>query len=332
MTPFVVTWADGHHHYSYILVPFCIMLCYRFLVQRRSLLRLMQAGYIPLMLQHYSMTKKVIKILLLAITCLFVLLALSRPQWGKQEQRVEQTGRDLLIAVDISRSMLAQDCKPNRLEYAKEKIKKLLYNLSCERVGLLVFSSSTIVQCPLTTDYGAFYLFLDQLNVETISQGTTAIDQVMQSAINLFAQIPSRKTKLLVIFTDGEDFSANLTAIKDRALQERLSIFTMGVGTEHGAPIPIINEKYKQVGFEKDARGHVIMSCLNKKLLQEIAAKSGGKYIAATDDATDIASLIATINQFEKDALEDKTVQLFQEQYPYFIAVAFGCYLLEWLL
>lgn len=333
MTAFGIHWAGiDNIVYLYTLIPFIIVVTYRLFVIRGQRQKLVADRYISLMLHNYSCLKRIIKNILLILGTIFLCGALLRPQWDKQEQVVMQEGRDVLIAVDISRSMLAQDVKPNRLNFAKEKIKKLLYNLSCERVGLVVFSSSTIIQCPLTTDYAAFFLFLDQLDVDTISQGTTAIDQAIKASLGVFESIPARKTKLLVVFTDGEDFSADLQGVKQRVVQDKLSIFTVGVGTAHGAPVPILNDKNKQIGWEKDDNGNVIMSRLNENLLTDIALQSGGKYIHAVENDDDIRLLMNSINKFEKDALEDKTFEALQEQYPYFIAVSFICFVLEWLL
>ncbi|MBP6869658.1 VWA domain-containing protein [Candidatus Babeliales bacterium] len=333
MMTFGIHWANFNSiHYFYALLPFLFLLTYRLIKVGSQRKMLVADRYLSLMLHNYSCTKKIIKNILIFIGTLFLFGALLRPQWDKQEQVVVQEGRDLLIAIDISRSMLAQDVKPNRLTFAKEKIKKLLYNLSCERVGLIVFSASTIVQCPLTTDFGSFFLFLDQLDVDTISQGTTAIDEAIKSSLGVFESIPGRKTKLLMIFTDGEDFSANLEGVKNKVLEDKLSIFTVGLGTAHGAPIPILNEKNKQIGWEKDERGHVIMSRLNENLLAKIASQSGGKYVRAIEGDDDIMFLINSINKFEKDILEDKTFDALQEQYPYFIIISFICFALEWIL
>ena len=333
MTIFGIHWASYDHlYYGYLLLPFLCLLMYHGIKIRRQRQRVVADRYIQLVLHNYSIKKKIIKSMLFFMGTLFVFIALLRPQWGKQEQMVAQEGRDVIIAVDISRSMLAQDIKPNRLSFAKEKIKKLLYNLSCERVGLIVFSGSTIIQCPLTTDYAAFFLFLDQLDVDTISQGTTALDQAIKASLQVFESIPTRKTKLLIAFTDGEDFSADLQGVKDRVVQEGLSIFTVGVGTAHGAPVPILNDEQKQIGWEKDSRGHVIMSRLNENLLIDISLQSGGKYVHAAPGNDDIKLLINSINKFEKDKLEDKTFEAHQEQYPYFIIVSLICFALEWIL
>jgi len=333
MMKFGIHWAGYDNFYvAFLLLPILLLLMYRGMKNRWQRQFIVADRYIKFMITHYSITKKFIKSSLIFVGTAFLLAAFLRPQWGKQEQMVTQEGRDLIIAVDISRSMLAQDVKPNRLKFAKQKIKKLLYNLSCERVALIVFSGSTIIQCPLTTDYAAFFLYLDQLDVDTISQGTTAIDQAIKASLQVFESIPTRKTKLLIVFTDGEDFSTDLQGVKDKVIEDGLSIFTVGVGTTHGAPVPILNEHAQQVGWEKDDRGHVIMSRLNENLLADVALQSGGKYIHAVTGDDDINLLISSINKFEKDKLEDKTFEALQEQYPYFIVISFICFALEWIL
>ena len=325
----------GSYHclyYFYLLIPCLLLLMYRTIKYRNKRAQLVSNRYADLFLLNYGFGKELVKNFLLLLGIFFLIVAFLRPQWGKQEQIIVQEGRDVIIAVDISRSMLAQDVKPNRLHFAKEKIKKLLYNLSCERVGLIVFSGSTIIQCPLTSDYAAFFLFLEQLDVDTISQGTTALDQAIKASLQVFESIPTRKTKILVAFTDGEDFSTDLQGVKDRVIAEGLSIFTVGVGTTHGAPVPILNDKNKQIGWEKDEQGQVIMSRLHEKLLADLALQSGGKYVHAVESDDDIAILLTAISKFEKDKLEDKTMQALQEQYPYAIAGAFICFALEWIL
>lgn len=284
------------------------------------------------MLKNGARIRNFLKITIFFIGILFLGLALLRPQWDKKEEVVEQEGRDLLIALDISRSMLGQDEKPNRLEFAKQKIKKLLYNLKCERVGLILFSGTTVLQCPLTTDYAAFFMFLDQIDAETISSGTTSLDQAIRQAIGVYDEMGDKKTKLLCLFTDGEDFSTDLSGIKEKAAKQGLSIFTIGIGSEHGASIPIVNRKGKQIGFEKNDDGSVIMSKLNEGILKNLSKQTGGKYFHAIESDQDIQELILSVESFEKDKLEDKSVERLQEKYHYFVIVSFICFALEWLL
>lgn len=285
-----------------------------------------------LILERGAQFRFYMKTILFFIGTIFLLLAVLRPQWDKKEDIVEQEGRDLLIALDISRSMLAQDEKPNRLEFAKEKIRKLLYNLSCERVGLILFSGATILQCPLTTDYAAFFMFLDQIGAETISSGTTALDQAIRQAIAVYDAMPDKKTKLVCLFTDGEDFSTNLSGIKEKATEQGLSIVTFGIGSEYGAPIPILDQQGKQIGFEKATDGSIIMSKLNEGILKNLSKQTGGQYFHATESDKDIQDVIALVESFEKDKLEDKTLERLQEKYYYCVAVSFICFILEWLL
>lgn len=283
-------------------------------------------------LHNASMLRYGAKTVLMLIGFAFLLLAILRPQWDRKEEVVEQEGRDILIALDISRSMLAQDEDPNRLDFAKNKIKKLLYNLSCERVGLILFSGTTVLQCPLTTDYAAFFMFLDQIDADTISSGTTTLDQAIRQAIAVYDSMSSRKTKLVCLFTDGEDFSTNLAGIKEKASEQGLSIFTIGIGSENGAPVPIIDKQGKRTGFEKDHNGNIIMSKLNEGILKNLSGETGAKYFHATKSDEDIMELVHLVEKFEKDKMDDKSVDRLQEKYNYFVAISFICFALEWLL
>lgn len=329
-----VQWASAQN-LIYLPVLVCIIgiLIYAFIRRQRIIAMLATSRWSDLMLHAASPARSSIKTLLMIIGCSTLFLALLQPQWDKKEEMVEQQGRDLFIGLDISRSMLAQDITPNRLVFAKEKIKKLVKKLSCERVGLILFSGSTFVQCPLTTDYGAFFLFLDQIDAESISSGTTAIDAAIAQAIEAFKRGVERKNKLLVLFTDGEDFSSNLARLKEEAVNTGMHIFTVGVGTTDGAPIPLFDVRGNQQGHQLDKKGKVVITRLNEGILYNLAQDSGGTYLRVqTDNDSDIDSLVRSVEQFEKERMDDKKISKFHEQYPYFVGVSFICFLLEWLL
>lgn len=283
-------------------------------------------------LRNHSAQKQIAKNIFFVIGFLFLCIALVRPQWNKSEETVVQEGRDLYIALDISRSMLATDCAPYRLQYAKDKIKSLVKKLSCERVGLILFSGTAFVQCPLTTDYAAFYLYLDAVDAELISSGTTALDKAIQQALISFANVPERKTKLLAIFTDGEDFSHNLQDIKREAAEAHLSIFTMGVGTPEGAPVPLFDHNGVVIGHQKDAKGGVVISRLNEEILYTLSHDAGGKYIRATHNDDDVATFISAVNRFEKEQFAEQKMSRYENQYHYFLFVSFLCFAFEWIL
>ena len=284
------------------------------------------------LLLNFSMKKIWIKMMLFLIGVFAIAVTLLHPQWDKKDEVVTQHGRDLIIALDISRSMLAQDCKPSRLECAKAKIKELVKRLSCERVGLLLFSGSAFMQCPLTSDYSSFYLFLDQVDTETIASGTTAFDQAILAALNVYKDVEGRKSKLLVLFTDGEDFSSNLSKIKQQVQNEKIHVFTLGVGTADGAPIPLFNNQGMQIGHMKDKKGSIVISRLNEGILTNIARDSGGTYIRMTSNDADLKSLVHHIQRFEKEKIEDKSFSRVDEQYPYFLAISFIVLMIEWFL
>ncbi len=306
---------------------------YVFWMQKKIYMQLASKKWQTWLLGRFLTARRTAKFWLRLLGITFLCLAVLRPQWDKKEVDVKQSGRDVLIAIDVSRSMLASDCKPNRLELVKEKVKKLLYNLECERVGLILFSGTSVIQCPLTKDYHTFFMFLDQVDTEIISTGTTALYKPIEQAISIFTELGSFKTKLLLLFTDGEDFAGTVSGVQDRIQEVGLSIITVGVGTAHGAPIPVLDDTGNRVGFEKDASGSVIMSQLNESLLQDIARQSHGKYVHALENSEqDIKDIISMISKFEKNEYEDQAVQYLQDQYVYPAAIAFIALLAEWML
>jgi len=284
------------------------------------------------LLFNFSRRQEFLKTILLSLGILCLFFALLRPVKQKEEKNIAQEGRDLFIALDISRSMLATDCEPNRLEFAKKKIRNILSMLASERVGLILFSGSALVQCPLTTDYAAFYMFLDQVDVETISSGTTAMDQAIIKAIDAFYSSPENKTKLLLLFTDGEDFSSNLSGVKDKATEVGMHIFTMGVGTSEGSPVPLYDTNGRMIGHQKDKHEKVVISRLNEGILKNLAEDCGGLYVHAIKDNSDVVHVVKMIESYEKDKFDDKKVELFEERYFYFLAITFICFALGWII
>jgi len=326
-----IHWGAPENIWCLVLAVVAILfLCIRYSKQRKA--QELLVGSHPEFLRNVSPKKQLLKCILFSIGFLLLSVALLRPQWNKSEEVIAQEGRDLYIALDISRSMLATDCQPNRLIYAKEKIKRLIKKLSCERVGLILFSGSAFVQCPLTTDYAAFYLYLDAVDAELISSGTTSLDQAIRQALVSFAAIPERKTKLLALFTDGEDFSHNLHGIKQEAVDARLSIFTIGVGTPEGAPVPLFDQHGNSIGHQKDAKGGVVISRLNEEILSELSQDAGGRYIRLTDNDDDITTFVKAVHAFDKEQLAEQKLSRYEDQYHYLLVVSFICFALEWLL
>ena len=332
MNWFAISWGafDNNSVLPFVIFSICLLI-YRY-YKKQSVIAILAGTHYSSLIKNVSRTKPIMQLFFMSVGLIFLFLSLLRPQWNKAQETVMHEGRDLYIALDISRSMLAADCEPNRLAWAKHKIKRLVSKLSCERVGLILFSGSAFVQCPLTADYSAFFSYLDAVDAEFISSGTTAIDQAIKQTLNSFASIPSRKNKLLVLFTDGEDFSHDLSGIKKEAAQAQLSIFTVGIGTHEGAPVPVIDQFGVQIGHQKDKSGNVVISRLNERMLHTLSRDAGGSYVCATKSDEDIISLIGAVQVFEKEQLGQTTVSKLEDQYHYFLLVSFVCFALDWLL
>lgn len=280
----------------------------------------------------FSSFKQTLKLICSFIALASLFFAILRPQWNKQEELCIQEGRDLYICLDISRSMLATDCIPSRLEMAKEKIKKLLSLLSCDRVSLIIFSGSAFILCPLTSDHNAFMLFLETVDVETISSGSTSIENALKLVISTINQGQNKKNNLALLFTDGEDFSLNLALSKQEAKNLNLSIFAIGIATKEGAPIPLYDSHGKQIGHQKDHSGKIVISRLNEEILSSLVSDLGGKYIQTTEDSKDIQEISNLVSTYEKERFEEKKVSRMQDQYPVFIIISLLFFALEWLL
>ena len=328
-------WESYPYSLILILLTFFVIF-FKFFKFRSILKKISSPKFHAQLLKNGSYSRFLLKHALLLIGFIFLLIALLQPQWGEKSEMIEQEGRDLLIALDISRSMLAPDKSPNRFEFAKNKIRSLVKNLSCERVGLLLFSGNALLQCPLTVDEVAFERFLNLVSTEEASSGTTCLDKAIKRSIELYSKMEKtkkKKTKIVAIFTDGEDFSEDLASAKKMAAKEKLSIFTFGVGTEHGAPIPILDSSGKQVGVEKDENGITEMSKMDESKLIDLSAQTGAVYISSSDrNNNDIFKLIHNVEKFEKDRLEDKDLSRLNDRYNYFAIVSFVCLALEWLL
>lgn len=329
-----ITWAE--FQYFLIFFPFSvvaiILLAYRFYWQKRAALSLSNYESSFKLLQNFSITKKSLKVILLSIGIICLVLALARPQWDSHDEVIKQEGRDIIIALDISRSMLAQDIKPSRLEFAKEKIKKLVNSLGSDRVGLILFSGEPFFQCPLTVDKTAFFNFLDAVTAESLSSGTTDLGKAIEKAVSIYKNMPSKKNKLLAIFTDGEDFSSNLAQVKQKAQEIGLHLFTFGIGTPQGAPVPVLDNEGGITGHQKDEQGNIVISRLNEPLLKSLAQASGARYVRMAENDRDIALLVESVKQFEKEKFEDKRFLSLQDKYYYFGIISLICLLLEWLL
>ncbi len=233
------------------------------------------------LMQSYSSGRRNLKYLLITISYVFFVIALANPQIGKKLEEFTREGLDIMVAIDVSTSMLAEDIKPNRLKKAKHEVGKLIDILQGDRIGLIAFSGIAHVQCPLTLDYSAAKLFLNIMDTDLIPQPGTAIGEAIRKAITAFNS-EERKHKVLILITDGEDHESKPLEAAQEAEQEGVIIYTVGIGSAQGVPIPVYNRSGSQIGFKKDRQGNIVTTKLDVLTLQKIAYETGGKYYLAS--------------------------------------------------
>ncbi len=259
------------------------------------------------------------------VLCFF---SLMRPQWGFHWEKVQRHGLDIIIAFDTSKSMLAPDIKPNRLERAKLAVKDFVNHLQGDRVGLVAFAGEAFLQCPLTLDYHGFLLALDNLSVNTIPKGGTSIAAAIKEAIKSYPS-EDKGHRVLILITDGEDLGGEVLKAAKEAKKEGVKIFCVGIGTQEGELIPITDEKGLRT-FVKDASGSVVKTRLDEDTLKEIASLTGGGYIHAGGASLGLDELYErTISHMTKMTFKTKMVKRYEERYQIFLFLAVVLLMLE---
>jgi Ca-activated chloride channel family protein len=273
----------------------------------------------------------VFKVFLLLVSVFFLILTFARPQFGERLQIMKRRGIDLLIALDTSLSMLAEDIKPNRLERAKHEIANLIERLRGDRVGLLAFAGDSFVQCPLTTDYGAAKMFLDAMDTDMIPEPGTAIGTAIEKALEAFVK-QERKYKVLLLLTDGEDHVSDPIGSAKKAAEEGVRIYTIGLGTRKGEPIPIRDARGNVEEYKRDRKGEVVMTKLDEATLQKVALLTDGKYYRSTMGEGELEKIYEDISKLEKKEFEAKEFTQYEDRFQYFLIFAIVLLSVEALL
>ena len=285
----------------------------------------------PVLLPTYSKGKVALRsgIWILALSCLLV--AASDPQIGTKLETVKQSGIDIYIVLDVSLSMQAQDIQPSRLEKAKFEISNLIQKLHGDRLGLIVFAGEPFVQFPLTTDYSAASMFLDAAGVSTVPEQGTAIAAAINLAVKSF-DYNSKSEKVIVIFTDGEDHEGDIKQAIENAKKNNIAIYTIGLGSPDGVPIPIYNDQGQQTGFKKDNKGNIVLTKLDESTLQEIASETGGKYFRGANGRDELDIIYTDLSKIKKTEFGEKRVTDYEDRFYYFLAPGILLLLIEFFV
>jgi Ca-activated chloride channel family protein len=328
-----MNYADARYISVLIFSGVFLALFFIWVMKRRGSLmerfaeKKMMEGIAP----HSSVVRKVLKMALTGMAFLLCIFALARPQWGFEWQEVKRTGLDILIGIDVSKSMLARDMRPTRLERTKYAVKDLIRKLSGDRVGLIAFAGTSFLQCPLTIDYNGFLLTLDDLNTETIPRPGTSISSAIKDAIDILKG-GDKKFKVFVLITDGEELEGDAIKAASEAAQAGIRIYCVGVGTPDGDLIPAVDDRGER-GYLADKAGQAVKTRLNEDLLKKIAVATGGSYVRATPSDFGLTLLYdKSISKLEKRDIEAKMKKHYKERYQIFLGIAVALLILESLI
>ena len=261
----------------------------------------------------------------------FLRLALARPQWGRKMELVQRRGLDVMVVQDISHSMLAQDVQPSRLIRSRHEISGFLENLRGDRVGLVAFAGEAQVLSPLTLDYGALRLFLNDLAPGWLLPGTN-LGAGMEKALQAFSGAGSAaKYQVMILITDGEAHDPDVLKVAEKAKAQGVNIYAVGIGSREGVPIPI-GGGTQGVQYKKDRRGNIITTRLDEVTLQNIANITGGKYYYAGPGEFQLPKVLADLEAREKQEIEGTRLEQYQDRYQWPLVAAMFFLLLEMLI
>jgi len=259
------------------------------------------------------------------LSIILVICAASWPLFGAGSHLIQSKGIDLVVAIDVSKSMFARDVFPSRLERSKAEVKELLKGLSGDRVGIIVFAGEAFIQCPLTTDYDAVRLFLNSVDRNSVPQPGTSLRKTIEKAMEMLRHTPENaKTKILAIITDGEDHEGEAVEQAKKAAAEGVAIFTIGIGSPQGEPVPDWGENNEMKGYKKNREGETVLSKLNETLLKQIAAATGGKYIHAGSGNMGTDELLSDIKGMAKSETQARVVIEYEPRFRWFLIPAFA--------
>lgn len=317
--------ANPDYFYLLLLVPLLVgVFVWSALYRRRRIERFGDPETVRALMPDASPARYRTKFVIWLAAFSLVVFALARPQFGSKLKEVKVEGIELMLAVDVSNSMLAQDFEPNRLERTKHAIDRLLEGVEQDRVGLVVFAGDAYVQLPITSDYMTARNFTRQISPNMVSRQGTAIGAAIDLAASSFSG-DSEGSRVIILITDGENHEDDAIAAAKRAAGKGIKIYTIGIGTPEGAPIQIGDE------FIRDENGEMVVSKLDEAVLRQVALLTDGAYIRSTNQSMGLAEIISKINETER---KEFTAQFdeYNEQFQYLLGAALLLLLLEGLI
>ena len=325
----MIRFANIEYLYALAVIPLMVLAYWLFSRSRAgAAARFGQPAMLERLAGEASRSKRRVKLILLCAGVACLLVALANPRVGTRLEDVKQEGVDIFIALDVSLSMKSEDIKPNRLEKAKFEIRNLVGRLGGDRIGLIIFAGEAFTQFPLTTDYSAANMFLDIVDVDAVPVPGTDIGSAIERAVESF-DFEETPTKVLVIITDGENTEGDALDAAEEAAKKGVLIYTIGLGSPTGSPIPVYNAGGQQVDFKRDRAGVVVMSKLDEPGLEKLAAAGGGKYFRGTNAQDELDEIYKNINALQKKEFGVKQFTDYEDRFQWFLVPAIFFFLAE---
>ena len=294
-------------------------------MQRRRIKKLGDAELVKQLMPSRSVARGWVKTTLFAVAFFFFIIGLSRPQIGAKLKEHESKGVEIMICLDVSNSMLAEDYSPNRLERAKLAISKLVDKLDGDRVGLIIFAGNSFVQLPITTDYVSAKMFLNSITTGSVPVQGTAIGDAINTAMRSFS-VQSEKSRVIIVITDGENHEDDPIEAAAQAAKLGVRVFTIGVGSPEGKAIPMDGDVLK------DKDGNIVVTKLDEEVLKTVADKGQGAYVRAGNTEFGLNPIISSIKDMEQERFNSVVFEEYDEQYMYFFGIALFFLILELLV
>ena len=322
----MLNFAQSQYLLLLLLIPFFFVIQALVLKMRRNRIRKFgDEALVSQLMPSYSKGKAWVRLVLFSIGFFFFVIGLSRPQIGAKLKEHETKGAEIMIVLDVSNSMLAEDYSPNRLERAKLAISRLVDKLREDRIGLIVFAGNSFVQLPITTDYVSAKMFLNSITTGSVPVQGTAIGEAINTAMRSFS-VQSEKSRAVIVITDGENHEDDPVAAAKQAAEMGVRVYTIGVGSPEGKPIPMDGE------LLKDKDGEIVVTRLDEKVLQDVAQAGNGLYVRAGNSEFGLNPIIENIDRMEDEKYSSIVFEEYDEQFMYFLGIALFFFVLEMLI
>lgn len=298
--------------------------------RRKAIRRFGNPELLAQLMPNVSYGRPIVKFWVWMLALAFMIVGIAQPQFGSKLKTVKRKGVELVIALDVSNSMLAEDIKPNRLERAKRAVSKLTERLHDDKIGLIVFAGQAYTQLPVTTDYASAKLFLGSINTDIVPVQGTAIGEAISLGMRSFSP-DFQGSKAIIVITDGENHEDDALSTVKAANEAGIIVHTIGMGLPKGAPIPVVLPSGER-DFRKDAEGNTVVTKLNEEMLAQIAAAGGGAYVRANNAQVGLNSLFNEIEKMEEQEMESRVYSDYNDQFPWFLGAALFLILCDFLI